>query len=300
MFGGWDPEIVNLVPGDIEIRGNDFYKPLSWNKYENGGSDPWVTKNLFELKNAERVLVEKNVFENNWVDDQNGFAILFTPRSQNGTAPWSVVRDVRFERNWVRNVSAGVNMLGEDDAPGRSSEYTTNILITYNLFEIVHHTKWGGTSKSNPGRFMQVLKGVRKLTVDHNTSFQSRGIGFSMGQPNPDLVFTYKVMRHNDPDTLGNNTGIFGDRTNPGIPTLDKYFFSAAPDWNVLWAGGANIGKYPYYGINDFPQDAAFDSNYVLNSPAPSWGPAFGSATWPGIDAAVASDLTGVVRDRSK
>ena len=62
MFGGADPSIQNLVPSDIEIVGNHFNKPLAW-------QDPqgYVIKNLFELKNARRVLVEGNVFENNWI-----------------------------------------------------------------------------------------------------------------------------------------------------------------------------------------------------------------------------------------
>jgi hypothetical protein len=30
MFGGADPKIPNLVPSDIEIRGNHVFKPLSW------------------------------------------------------------------------------------------------------------------------------------------------------------------------------------------------------------------------------------------------------------------------------
>ena len=45
---------------------------------------PWTIKNLFELKNAQRVLIDQNIFENNWADAQNGFAILFTPRSEDG------------------------------------------------------------------------------------------------------------------------------------------------------------------------------------------------------------------------
>src|SRR2546423_33890 len=49
MFGGSDPTIRDLVPSDIEIRGNHFFKPLAWR------SERWNVKNLFELKNARRV-----------------------------------------------------------------------------------------------------------------------------------------------------------------------------------------------------------------------------------------------------
>src|SRR5207244_12647765 len=72
MFGGADPSIVNLVPSDIEIRHNYFFKPTSWRGV-------WAAvKNLFELKNARRVLVEGNIFENNWIASQAGCAIQFT------------------------------------------------------------------------------------------------------------------------------------------------------------------------------------------------------------------------------
>jgi len=92
------------VPSDIEIRHNHFVKPLSWK-----ADDPtyagtaWTVKNLFELKNAQRVLVDGNVFEYNWPAAQNGFAILFTVRNQDGHAPWSTVADVVFSNNIVRH-----------------------------------------------------------------------------------------------------------------------------------------------------------------------------------------------------
>lgn len=302
MFGGQDPKIQYLVPGDIEIRGNDFFKPTAWNKWVNGGSDPWAVKNLFELKNAERVLIEKNVFENHWVDDQNGFAILLTPRNQNGTAPWSVVRDVRIERNVVKNVSAGINMLGEDDTRGRTSEYATNIVVRYNLFQMVPHTQWGGTSNNNAGRFMQVQKGVRSLTVDHNTSFHTRAISFSLGEANPGFTFTNNVMQHNDYAVLGNNSGISGDGTNPGAGTLDRYFFSAGTESNVLFNVGS--GVWNYYGWNDLLVGSpTFSSDDVLTAPHPTWLTASatpGTAEWPGIDAAVTADVAGVVQQRPR
>ncbi len=46
MFGGGDPQFSGVVPSDIEIRRNHFYKPLTW---KGAG---WAIKNLFELKNA--------------------------------------------------------------------------------------------------------------------------------------------------------------------------------------------------------------------------------------------------------
>src|SRR6516165_2864933 len=74
----------------------------------------WQIKNLLELKNARRVRIEYNLFENNWVEAQPGYAILFTPRNQDGKCPWCVVESVEFSHNIVRNTSAGMNILGFD------------------------------------------------------------------------------------------------------------------------------------------------------------------------------------------
>ena len=68
MFGGSDPGIPNLVPSDITIRGNHFYQNPSW-------LGVWTVKNLLELKSARRLLIENNVFENNWADAQTGMAM---------------------------------------------------------------------------------------------------------------------------------------------------------------------------------------------------------------------------------
>src|SRR5438477_7384724 len=71
MFGGADPAIRDLVPADIEIRQNHLAKPLRWRAGHEGfdGVD-WSVKNLFELENARRVLVEDNLLEYNWPQAQ--------------------------------------------------------------------------------------------------------------------------------------------------------------------------------------------------------------------------------------
>src|SRR5262245_49835059 len=91
MFGGADPKIVNLAPSDIEFRRNHCFKPLSWRIGDPSyAGTPWGIKNLFELKNAQRVLIDGNIFENNWAHGQTGFAILFTVRNQDWASPWYV------------------------------------------------------------------------------------------------------------------------------------------------------------------------------------------------------------------
>jgi len=118
-------------------------------------------KNLFELKNAERVDVSGNVFENNWTSSQDGSAILITPRNQNGTAPWSVVRDVTFDSNIIRNVGRGFNIIGDDNL--QTSQQTERIAITNNILQVT-------SEYSIAPRYIQLGGGqpINYLTVTNN------------------------------------------------------------------------------------------------------------------------------------
>ena len=71
----------------------------------------WTVKNLFELKSARRVLVEGNIFENNWAHAQNGFGLLLQGvPSDSGT--WAVVEDVTFRNNIIRRTAGAINLCG--------------------------------------------------------------------------------------------------------------------------------------------------------------------------------------------
>jgi len=161
MFGGVDPGIPNLVPTDITIEHNYFFKPLSWR----GRNPSWQVKNLFELKNARQVIVQNNVFENSWAEAQDGRGIHFSLRNQDGSAPWSVVEDVVFRYNIVKNVANGISFLVEDYT--FSSRVQRNIEISNNLVLI------NGDSMGGSGWALLPSKGGSQVgqnfVIDHNT-----------------------------------------------------------------------------------------------------------------------------------
>ena len=235
MFGGADPKIANLVPSDIEITQNHIVKPLRWRK-----GDPsfdgveWTVKNLLELKNARRVVINGNLLEYNWPQAQNGFAILFTVRNQDGAAPWSTIEDVAFSNNLVRHIAAGINMLGRDD--NNPSQQAKRIAIRNNLFFDVGG-KWGH------GRLFQLLDGVSGVAIDHNTGFQTGGIIFGGDHaPHPGFVFQNNIV-------MLTENGITGSSTGEGIDTLKRYFPDAVFRRNLIIGGTA--GRYP--ADNFFP-----------------------------------------------
>jgi cellulose synthase/poly-beta-1,6-N-acetylglucosamine synthase-like glycosyltransferase len=226
MFGGADPSIPGLVPSDIEIRRNTMSKPLAWNINDRSRSEGgrWSVKNLFELKNAQRVIVDGNVFEHNWVDAQAGPSILFTVRNQDGTAPWSIVADVTFRNNIVRDVAAGVNILGRDDE--HVSRQLSRIAIVNNLFVRVGGAQWGGA-----GPVFQILNGAADITIDHNTALGTAHVVAADGDPpHTGFVFTNNIAYHNE-------YGVFGSDVGVGTRALARYFPGAQFRRNVLIGG---------------------------------------------------------------
>ena len=238
MFGGQDPSIKGLVPSDIEVRGNLFTKNLAWKKGAAGyqGSN-WQIKNIFELKNAQRVLVEGNVFQYNWAQAQTGYSILFTVRDQDGNAPWSVVQDVTFRDNVVAHVANGINILGNDD--DYHSQQAQRILIANNLFEDVGGS-WG------PGILLLMDNGSQDVTFTHNTALQTGTLVYGDGKP--DLGFTYT-----DNIAFQNQYGMIGTNHAPGLSSINAFFPGVQLRRNAII--GASSSQYP--SDNFFPHSVA-------------------------------------------
>jgi hypothetical protein len=198
------------------------------------GTD-WQVKNLFELKNARRVLVEQNLFENNWQAAQPGYAILFTPRNQDGKCKWCIVEQVEFVHNVVRNVAGGFNITGYDS--DAVSAQTNGLRIQDNLIYGVT-TELGGT-----GWPFLMGEAVRDVTIDHNSiDFDGTTLLYAYGgtkaQPKQmrGIRFTGNASRHGE-------YGVNGADASTGTLTFQMYF----PDivFTGNWLSGGTSSKYP-------------------------------------------------------
>ncbi len=199
IFGGGDPTITNLVPSDIEICYNFFTKPLSW-KTQSG----WVIKNLFELKNARRVLVAANIFENSWADGQVGFAIVLKSSNQDGTAPWSITEDLTFVYNLIQNSGSGIDLLGQENGgtPMR------RILIQNNVLRNIDRELWGGD-----GRLFQIVfpGPINRLKIDHMTAPVAGNAFLTLGDEAfvaSNVWFTNNIVGHGEYGAFGSGQGV--------------------------------------------------------------------------------------------
>jgi hypothetical protein len=237
MFGGADTWITNLTPSNITITNNYFFKPLSW---VGGG---WSVKNLLELKHAQDVLISGNIFENNWLDAQTGFAILFTLRNQSNTNPWATIKNVTFEYNIIKNSTNGFSILGLDDI-NPSVEMET-LLIQHNLLYDIDE------------RMANVSEGTG-ITFNHNTGIGMIGATMLLfvATKVTNLTITNNVFKYQD-------YGFLADGDGQGTSAFENATIGYTFTKNVLVGG---IGTYP--ANNFFPatmNDVGFVDHAALN-----------------------------------
>jgi hypothetical protein len=136
---------------------------------------PFIVKNHFELKNAQRVLFEDNLLENVWGGfSQNGYSVLLTPKNQNNHCPACMVKDVTMRYNQIKSVGNVLTIANAlSDAGGASSggeRYSIHDLLVTD----VHQADFGGV-----GLFAlldSTLPLLQNVRIEHVTAFTPRAV----------------------------------------------------------------------------------------------------------------------------
>ena len=215
LFGGADPDITNLTPSDIEIRRNHFFKPASL-------KGVWLVKNLFEIKHAQRVLVEGNIFENNWTSGQTGTGVVFKTTNQDGACTWCVTQDVTFRLNLVRNVGGGMSIAAAPDN-NFTSVHARRLTIVDNVITNINTGIFDGS-----GRGFLIDGDVTDLVISHNTVIDptSGAVIFGTGGSVRSMI--------RDNVMGGGAFGVKGDATAAGSATVTAFMQGGAFFGNVI------------------------------------------------------------------
>lgn len=236
MFGGATPAISGLNPSDIVIRWNHFRKPVAW-----FASRQWSVKNILELKQGVRVLVQQNLFENNWVDAQAGIALAFWSVNQSNQAPWSQTADVIFVENVVRNSVGGVALTGTYSTPAVPMR---RVHVARNLFyRMGFESDFGGQNQ-----MVTILQAVSDVHIEENTFVGSQTAMVIPGDGNPPKGDNFRYARN--VATFG-PYGVFGSGS--GLTTIatrynnfaftDNCFLQIVPTyWSTITYPGTNRG----------------------------------------------------------
>jgi hypothetical protein len=140
--------------------------------------NPFIVKNHFELKNAQRVLFEGNVMENSWGGfSQTGFSILLTPKNQNSPVnnslcPLCRVTDVTVRYCWIIHVASGLQIANAFEKGGEPSAEGERYSLHDLIIDDIDGKKYGGF-----GAFMVLISNqptLKDVRLDHITAVGPR------------------------------------------------------------------------------------------------------------------------------
>jgi hypothetical protein len=228
------------MPEDIEIVGNDLYKPWSWKEgHPEYAGIRWTIKNLLEIKAARRVLIEDNLMGNTWVGGQHGQVILLTPRG-------GAVEDVTIRNNVFRHFEGCMNL-------NSANVQLDRVLVENNLAYAPLRRTVMFYLAGTPGRVNDIT--IRKNTMLAEPGFPSEMSNLLFFNGRQDDEINGLVCQDN---LAAGRYGISGNGTSPGKASLDRYcstynvehnaFIGGHPSW---YPEGESLG--PHY----FPRSVA-------------------------------------------
>jgi hypothetical protein len=256
IWGGCDPNWVGSYPQDIEMRLNYYTKRLAWKSLPGQGVTTNV-KNLLEFKSGVRALVLDSIMEYNWINGQNGTALLVTPANQDGSNPTNRVQDITYNYIELRHATNGIN-LNSTSIYGLASGYTRRLLFKNMLLQDV-----GGGSSSpwvttvpcdnSCGQFMNFggqigaklgpMVPIKDVLMDHITDF-STALFFDFSGPQNGAVNIGVTNSLLWEGTYGGG-GIIGSGVG-AANTAINYFMVNPVFRTTTWIGNVNdAGYYP-------------------------------------------------------
>jgi len=271
IFGGGS---ATETPADMYIAGNHLFKPLTWFSGQPGfvggpGGQPFMVKNLFELKNAQRVLFEGNLLEDSWGGfSQNGYAILLTPKNQagsNGTnlCPICEVTDVTIRYNATSHTGAGIslaNVLSDNGGVATAGE-------RYSIHDIVLDDISASKYKGN-GNSLEVFStwptaSLDTVLIDHITIIGDPTSGFmSLGGFQPPMygfTFTNSIIGQNNVSNLVNRRG---NRKLCLLRCTTRKFECMFPGWLFFYPRRIHFRKSKQFSTSEMANWKLFSGQY--------------------------------------
>jgi hypothetical protein len=218
LFGGADPSSPANVPANIVVTNNTITKQPGMLK----------VKNLVEFKNARTYRVENNDLSHCWGPEQGGYAIMITPRNQDGTAPYSEVRNGTIRNNRIAHVGAVLSLLGSDNL--QPSGNLDGLVFSGNVCTDVDHVAYNGNDK-----LYLAQRGPLNVTISGNTvQGPKAGSALYFGEA-PNICINFTFQGNTVPPS---DYGVMGASCAPG--GLNDPHGSA---WTTFVQGGTLAGN---------------------------------------------------------
>ena len=283
MFGGNSRNSV--TPADITIRHNHLFKPLTWmprppqpgyvgapdrvpsgcRRFDpnGGGQCPFVVKNLFELKNAQRVLFEGNILENAWAGfTQHGQSILIEGANTSFSATYSNVSvvDVTIRYNRISHTHSGFGITDPSGPNAVPNLPVARVSVHDDIFDDVSEAY--ANADETGGWALELLdcprcEAMRDISINHITEILSNEKTFLVVGTTPDNPIRNFTYTHNIatavPDMAVQGTGPKAPCAFDGHSNVDRITRCVSP---YTFTANALIGASNAWPKgNFFPRD---------------------------------------------
>lgn len=162
ICGGSDSQNAGMIPKDLHFDRCHIKTPIAWKTI-------WTKKNLFEIKCADRVLLENSVLDGSWGDGQVGTGVALKSSNQNGAATWSYTANVTLRNVKMINVAQPFNFAGHANV-NAVAQQLNRVSLDNVLVEDVNIGQYNGDP-----RFMLYLSQAHDITVRHSTMLNGGG-----------------------------------------------------------------------------------------------------------------------------
>lgn len=236
LMSGGTTAWTSALPADVTITNNFMTKRLSW---RNGGVG-WdgvnhIVKYGLEVKYGQRWLIENNILENGWAEDENGDLLVLRPLLTGQAGSPTETRDITVRWNWFRYTATGWNLSGEDYVGATVIEKMgSHFLLENNLLEDVNRTTWAdGGGKG----WLQLS--ARWVTLNHNT-IVGNDMGSAMSINNTLNDSEVLVVKNNI--ITNSSNGFLGNAVGSGTIAFTTYTTSYTLLKNVVVNAGTLTG----------------------------------------------------------
>jgi hypothetical protein len=203
----------------------------------------YAVKNLFEIKSGINVIVRGNIFENNWIDGQDGIAVWIVAQNQgNNTSGFARGDNIRFERNIVRNSAQGVRIASTNDP--LLLMRNRRVQLTDNLIYKIGSTDYPSIN-SLSARPLSFGGPCDDCVVDHNTVVS----GVAGGQGVYFDTAAFARPRLSNSILYANAYGLYGDG---GLPI------------STYWGNGNVVNTVAVDNLSGYGAPSSFGS-YAIN-----------------------------------
>lgn len=279
MFGGCSgggTTYNHFLPSDITVTRNHFHKRIAWKGTGWNGSGSYDVKNSFEIKSAQRVLLDSNVFDVTFSQGQNEFIILNCGLTVSGGGNPQVCYDTTITNNLFQHGNS-LGVLSGNATTGSLQRVLYRNNLAHDITAPMYAT-------ANQVSFLTNVGTASHVTVDHNTVVGngSWSVGFANdSHSSPYFTYTNNIANSSGQGFFMNGQTSYGTLGHLTADSNVSYNVLVGDWWPYTQWGSLYGGNAQPYPLALHLYEASSTTAPVSGQPQCNWMYAPATECWP-------------------